>query len=82
MTECLSKLSNPPITTQTRILMLDKMSYPAVTMCFKNSDDQGYDEEILHVSEEGPGRDGRFFMGRHKKGACMYSRLKSGCTAV
>lgn len=43
MSECLDKLSNPPISTQTRIIMKEEMDYPALTMCYKNSDNQGYD---------------------------------------
>ena len=49
MTHCLDKLSNPPVSTQTRILMLDTMTYPAVTFCFKNFENEGYDLAILQV---------------------------------
>ena len=49
MTHCLNKLSNPPISTQTRILMVDTIAYPAVTFCYKNLDSQGYDLAILQV---------------------------------
>ena len=35
MRQCLGKLENPPITTQTKIAMRDELSYPAITFCFK-----------------------------------------------
>ncbi len=49
MQECLDKLRNPPITTQTQIVNHDHMEYPAVTFCFKNSAGQGYDLRTLRV---------------------------------
>ncbi len=49
--ECLEKLRDPPISTQTKIIMHETMDYPAITFCYKNADDQGYDEKMLYVSE-------------------------------
>ncbi len=49
MKECLDKLRHPPVSTQTQIVMNDHMDYPAVTFCFKNLVDQGYDLRILRV---------------------------------
>ena len=40
---------NPSVSTQTRIVVRDNVSYPAVTMCFKNWENQGYDKAILQV---------------------------------
>ena len=42
-------LRHPPVTTQTRIEVKTKMSYPAVTFCYKNGDEQGFDLKILEV---------------------------------
>ena len=47
LADCLNKLSNPPIVTQTQIKNFDYMSYPAVTFCYKNTKGQGYDDIIL-----------------------------------
>ena len=45
----MGKLFNRPIATQTRILVLERMDYPAVTFCYKNADGVGYDNDILKV---------------------------------
>ena len=47
LTQCLNKLSNPPIITQTKIIDYEYMPYPALTFCYKNSDNQGYDLRVL-----------------------------------
>ena len=49
MQECLDKLHHPQVSTQTQILNLDHIRYPAVTFCFKNADGQGYDLKQLRV---------------------------------
>ncbi len=47
MQQTLDKLNNPPINTQSQILMQEHMDYPAVTFCYKNADGQGYDMNML-----------------------------------
>jgi hypothetical protein len=49
MKDCLDKLRNPPVSTQTRVVTHDEMDYPAVTFCFKNNEEQGYDRLMLQV---------------------------------
>lgn len=50
MKHCLSKLAKPPIIAQNTLNFSDTVTYPAVTLCYKNSDGQGYNEEILKVN--------------------------------
>ena len=45
-------LRNPPSTTKTYINTSQYIDYPAVTFCFKNSKDQGYDLRILRVNQQ------------------------------
>ena len=47
--QCLDKLKSPPVQTQTQIKMKEYMDYPAITLCYKNKDGQGYDESLLQV---------------------------------
>ena len=48
--ECWDLLQNPPSSTQTHMVSHDRIAYPAVTFCFKNDLNQGYDLRILGVS--------------------------------
>ncbi len=47
--ECVEKLKNPPIATQTQVVVDDRMDYPSVTFCFKNKQKQGYDLNMIKV---------------------------------
>jgi putative protein kinase ArgK-like GTPase of G3E family len=47
--ECVDKLKNPPIVTQTQVVVEDRLDYPAITFCYKNTEKQGYDRLMIEV---------------------------------
>ncbi len=47
--DCWELLNNPTSTTQVQINIQDAIDYPAITFCYKNEADQGYDLRILRV---------------------------------
>ncbi len=49
MIECVDKLRYPPISTQTLMVVKERLDYPAVTFCYKNSLKQGYDLKVMEV---------------------------------
>ena len=44
-----SKLMHPSISTQTRLKNNETLFYPAVTLCYKNEDRQGFRLNMLQV---------------------------------
>ncbi len=47
--ECVEKLRDPPVNTQTQVVVKERLDYPAVTFCYKNKDGQGYDRAMMEV---------------------------------
>ena len=47
--ECVEKLRDPPVNTQTQVIVKERLDYPAVTFCYKNKDGQGYDRAMMEV---------------------------------